>query len=104
MKNVCFGLLVMTVHPAFSEFASTGCDPVFSPMATQAPESATEVLLVITELSGWLNEFNVSAEVLAGTEIPAGGGRGRLYLTLHCHHHSDSCIRMGTDESHFTFH
>ena len=26
--------------------------------------------------------------MLAGTEIPGGGGRGRLYLTLHCHHHS----------------
>ena len=26
--------------------------------------------------------------------------RGRLYLTLHCHHHNDSCIRMGSDESH----
>ena len=28
-------------------------------------------------------------EVLAGMEIPEGGGRGRLailYLTLHCHH------------------
>ena len=92
------------LQSAFSEFASTDCDPVLSRMDPQAPESATVVLLVITELSGWLNEFNVSAEVLAGTEIPAGGGRGRLYLTLHCYHHSDSCIRMGTDESHFMFH
>ena len=25
----------------------------------------------------------VSEEMLAGTEIPGGGGRGRLYLTLH---------------------
>ena len=23
---------------------------------------------------------------MAGTEIPGGWGRGRLYLTLHCHH------------------
>ena len=22
---------------------------------------------------------------MTGTEIPGGGGRGRLYLTLHCH-------------------
>ena len=35
------------------------------------------------------------------TEIPGGGGRGRLYLTLHCHHQNDSCIKMGSDESHF---
>ena len=31
-----------------------------------------------------------------------GGGRGRLlYLSLQCHHHNDSCIKMGSDESHF---
>ena len=75
----------------------------------------------------------VSEEVLAGTEIPGGGGsesssfyifnlyfiyifnftpsqpvglyqgegRGRLYLTVHCHHHNDSCIKMGSNESRF---
>ena len=32
-----------------------------------------------------------------------GGGRGRLlYLSLHCYHQNDSCIKMGSDESHFT--
>ena len=25
--------------------------------------------------------------------------RGRLYLTLHCHHQDDSCIQMGSDVS-----
>ena len=31
------------------------------------------------------------------------GGRGKniLYLSLHCHHQNDSCIKMGSDESHF---
>ena len=24
-----------------------------------------------------------------------------LYLSLHCHHLNDSCIKMGSDESHF---
>ena len=42
----------------------------------------------------------VPEEVLAGTEIPGGGGRERLYLTLQCHHHNDSCTEMGSDESH----
>ena len=29
-------------------------------------------------------------------------GRGRLlYLSLYCHHQNDSCIKMGSDESHF---
>ena len=27
------------------------------------------------------------------------GGEGGLYLTLHCHHHKDFCIRIGCDES-----
>ena len=24
-----------------------------------------------------------------------------LYLSLHCYHQNDSCIKMGSDESHF---
>ena len=43
----------------------------------------------------------VSEEVLAGPAVPGGGGGGRQYLTLHCHHQNDSCIKMGCDESHF---
>ena len=31
----------------------------------------------------------VSEEVLAGTEVPGGKKRVRLYLTLHCHHQND---------------
>ena len=27
--------------------------------------------------------------------------RENIYLSLHCHHHNDSCIKMGSDESHF---
>ena len=25
-----------------------------------------------------------------------------IYLSLHCHHQNDFCIKMGSDESHFT--
>ena len=24
-----------------------------------------------------------------------------IYLSLHCHHQNDSCVKMGSDESHF---
>ena len=24
-----------------------------------------------------------------------------MYLSLHCHHPNDSCIKMGSDENHF---
>ena len=27
--------------------------------------------------------------------------RDIIYLSLHCHHQNDSCIKMGSDESHF---
>ena len=27
----------------------------------------------------------------------------KLYLSLHCHHQNDSCIKMGSDESHEFF-
>ena len=37
--------------------------------------------------------------------VCGGGGRERggkiIYLSLHCHHQNDSCIKMGSDESHF---
>ena len=29
------------------------------------------------------------------------GEREIIYLSLHCHRQSDSCIKMGSDESHF---
>ena len=36
-------------------------------------------------------------------EVGGGGGAKReiIYLSLHCHHHNGSCIKMGSDESHF---
>ena len=30
------------------------------------------------------------------------GKREITYLLLHCHHQNDSCIKMGSDESHFS--
>ena len=29
------------------------------------------------------------------------GKREIIYLSLHCHHQNDSCIKMGSDKSHF---
>ena len=29
------------------------------------------------------------------------GKREIIYRSLHCHHQNDSCIKMGSDESHF---
>ena len=29
------------------------------------------------------------------------GREKNIYLSLHCHHQNDSCIKTGSDESHF---
>ena len=33
--------------------------------------------------------------------LEVGGKRESIYLSLHCHHQNDSCIKMGRDERHF---
>ena len=33
--------------------------------------------------------------------VGGGGGRGIPIVSQHCHHQSDSCIKMGSGESHF---
>ena len=33
--------------------------------------------------------------------MEVGGERDIIYLSLHCHHQNGSCIKMGSDESHF---
>ena len=35
-------------------------------------------------------------------EVGGGGGGGEIiYLSLHCHHQNDLCIKRGSDVSHF---
>ena len=36
-----------------------------------------------------------------GSGYGGGGERDIIYLSLHCHHQNDSCIKVGSDESHF---
>ena len=37
-----------------------------------------------------------------GMEVCVWGGGWRLYTyPLHCHHQNDSCVKMGSNESHF---
>ena len=36
-----------------------------------------------------------------GGGMEVGGGGEIIYLSLHCHHQNDSCIKVGSDESHF---
>ena len=36
-----------------------------------------------------------------GKRVWRWGKREIIYLLLHCHHQNNSCIKMGSDESHF---
>ena len=36
-----------------------------------------------------------------GGEGMERGKREIMYLSLHCHHQNDPCIKIGSDESHF---
>ena len=36
-----------------------------------------------------------------GKGVRRWGEREIIYLSLHCHHQNDSCIKMGSDESRF---
>ena len=36
-----------------------------------------------------------------GRGYGGGGKRGVIYLSLHCHHQNDFCIKIGSDDSHF---
>ena len=36
-----------------------------------------------------------------GEGMEGKGKREIIYLSLHCHHQNGSCIKMGSDESHF---
>ena len=38
---------------------------------------------------------------MGGQRVWRRGEREIIYLSLHCHHQNDSCIKMGSDESHF---
>ena len=33
--------------------------------------------------------------------MEVGGEGDYIYLSLHCHHQNDFCIKMGSNESHF---
>ena len=53
-----------------------------------------------TGLVSWLNVFNAELSrkrYWLGQRSQEVGGLWRLYLTLHCHHQNDSCIKKGSD-------
>ena len=45
--------------------------------------------------------YSVWGEGGGGDVVWRWGEREIIYLSLHCHHQNDFCIKMGSDESHF---
>ena len=48
-----------------------------------------------------LRQHRMHLSVNMVLNVGGGGGGEITYLSLHCHHQNDSCIKMGSDESHF---
>ena len=46
-----------------------------------------------TETIRLIRDEEKEGGIMKGVEI--------IYLSLHCHHQNDSCIKVGSDESHF---
>ena len=44
---------------------------------------------------------NIRLIRVGGKGVWRWGKREIIYLSLHCHHQNDSCIKMGSDESYF---
>ena len=44
--------------------------------------------------------FSQSLTEVASSDVTEEGDFIYIYLSLHCHHQTDSCIKMGSDESH----
>ena len=45
--------------------------------------------------------YNIRDREKGGKGVWRWGQRESIYLSLHCHHQNDFCIKMGSDESHF---
>ena len=54
--------------------------------------NSRHALFPFVQASAHLFLHLVAEEVLVGTEIPQGGKKNRLHLTIHCNYQTDSCI------------
>ena len=52
-------------------------------------------------LLNWVNAELSPKRYWRGPKSQEVGGRGRLYLSLQCHHKNDSCTKTGSNEGHF---
>ena len=75
-------------------------------VSTEIMSCSVEVLLYVQVYQGREPRTSTSTLTqLLNYENMEVGGRGRLYTYRYtdCHHQNDSCIKMGSDESHLMF-
>ena len=48
-----------------------------------------------------LHVLGCRVDILGTTGVWRWGEREIIYLSLHCHHQNDFCIKVGSDENHF---
>ena len=55
--------------------------------------------------STWCLTYTETTRLIKDGEKGWGGGGETeiTYLSLHCHHQNDSCIKMGSNDTHFNF-
>ena len=60
------------------------------------------MVLTSTETIRFIRDGEKGGRGYGGVCVCGGGGGVEIiYLSLHCHHQNDSCIKMGSGESHF---
>ena len=57
--------------------------------------------LVNMVLNVYSNHKAYYGRLEGGKGVWRWGEREIIYLSLHCHHQNDFCIKVGSDESHF---
>ena len=57
--------------------------------------------LTSTETIRFIRDGEKGGRGYGGVCVCGGGVLEILYLSLHCHHQNDLCIKVGSDESHF---
>ena len=82
-----------TSTSTFTQLLSSDKDVFLFVFSFQCCFTSTETTWLIRDGGGGGGE--------KGERGYGGGGREILYLSLHCLHHNDSCIKMGSDEIRF---
>ena len=96
--------------PPHTSWWSRQCSVRYIPLPTPGGHASVMLgvslfphLLVTTSEQTWCLTSTETTRLIRDGEkgVWRWGSREIIYLSLHCHHQNNSCIKMGSDESHF---